>query len=62
RNVRRVLLGLVYNRTLKGGEPVGVAEAHAFVSGKLPDQTVSRQEVASILGHLAAELDADVTV
>lgn len=62
RNVRRVVLRLVYERSLKGGEPVGVAEAHAFVSSKLADQRVSRHEVEKMLSRLATELDADVTV
>lgn len=61
RNVRRVLLGYVYRRSLDGDD-VGVAEAHAFVDGKLTDQLVSRQGVERVLEELATELDADVTV
>lgn len=61
RNVRRVLLGYVYRRALDGND-VGVAEAHAFVDGKLADQIVRREAVERELEELATELDADVTV
>lgn len=60
RNVRRVLLGLVYARALEGGRSVSVDEAHAHVSSRLKDQTVSRAAVEATLQRLAAELDADV--
>jgi hypothetical protein len=60
RNVRRVLLGLVYRRSLDSAGPVGVAEAHGYVSARLKDQEVSRKEVETVLQKLAAELDADV--
>jgi hypothetical protein len=60
RNVRRVLLGLVYRRTLEGGNPLEVAEAHAFVTSRLKDQDVARSAVEKELHRLATELDADV--
>ncbi len=61
RNVRRVLLGYVYRRTLDGDD-VGVAEAYAFVDAKLADQVVGRDAVERALEELATELDADVSV
>ena len=61
RNVRRVLLGLVFQRTLANGGPVGVDEAHGHVASRLPEQVVGRRLVESVLHDLAAELDADVT-
>ncbi|MBT8489272.1 MAG: hypothetical protein HKO77_06500, partial [Gemmatimonadetes bacterium] len=61
RNVRRVLLGYVYRRALDGDD-VGVAEAHAFVEGKLTDQLVRRAAVERVLDELATELNADVSV
>jgi hypothetical protein len=61
RNVRRVLLGLVYRRALEGSGPLGVAEAHTHVASKLSGRTVERSAVESALHRLAAELDADVT-
>jgi len=61
RNVRRVLLGLVYRRTLDGAG-VEVGEAHAFVASKLDTQSVSRDRVERILQELASDLDADVSV
>jgi hypothetical protein len=60
RNVRRVLLGLVYRRALDDDRPVSVADAHAYVSNRLVDQAVSREAVDAVLRDLAAELDADV--
>jgi len=62
RNVRRVLLGLVYQRALEGSGPVGVTEAHTHVASRLTGQSVDRAEVESALHRLAAELDADVEV
>lgn len=60
RNVRRVLLGLVYQRSLEDGRGIGVAEAHRFVAARLKDQRVDRRAVEAALHELAAELDADV--
>jgi len=61
RNIRRILLGLVYRRALEGGGGVGVTEAYLHVASKLPDRGVSRSAVEAALNRLAAELDADVT-
>jgi hypothetical protein len=61
RNVRRVLLGLVYKRALESDQPLGVAEAHAYVSSRLTKQTVTPGDVEAAMHRLAAELDADVT-
>ena len=60
RNVRRVLLGLVYERTLKQRTSLGVEEAHRHVTSRLADQVVERSLVERVLHELAAELDADV--
>jgi hypothetical protein len=66
RNVRRVLLGLVYRRSLEGagasGLAVGIGEAHSHVAAKLVDRPVSRAEVQAAMRRLAVELDADVAV
>jgi hypothetical protein len=61
RNVRRVLLGLVYQRTLEQRAPVDLEEAHRHVASRLPDQVVERSQVERVLHDLAAELDAEVT-
>lgn len=61
RNVRRVLLGLVYKRSIDQGRPIVVDEAHHFVNSRLEDQDVSRGAVESVLHDLAAELDAEVS-
>jgi len=61
RNVRRVLLGLVYQRTLGDQGPVGVEEAHRYVASKLPEDSIERNVVEAVLHDLAAELDAEVT-
>ena len=60
RNVRRVLLGLVYDRGLRGAS-VTAPEAHDFVAKRLPDQVVPRADVDGALRELAAEFEADVT-
>jgi hypothetical protein len=62
RNVRRVLLGLVYKHALGDGRPVTAPDAHAYVASKLKDQGAEAREVEAALHRLAAELDADVTV
>lgn len=59
RNVRRVLLGLVYDRSLRGGA-VGAKEAHDFVATRLSDQSVTPDDVTAVLRDLAAEFEADV--
>jgi hypothetical protein len=60
RNVRRVLLGLVYERSLEGAKPIVADEAHYLVKSRLKDQNVTRGVVESVLHRLATELDADV--
>ena len=61
RNLRRVLLGLVYERALGNGRSVGVDEAFDFVAARLKGQTVLRPKVEAALHDLAAELDAEVS-
>jgi hypothetical protein len=58
RNVRRVLLGLVYRRALDDNKSVDAPEAHAYVSSRL--ENVTPGEVGAVLRELARELDADV--
>ncbi|HUF76347.1 MAG TPA: hypothetical protein VMM35_08715 [Longimicrobiales bacterium] len=60
RNVRRVLLGLVYQRTLEQRASLGVEEAHRHVASRLSDRSVARSLVERALHDLAAELDAEV--
>jgi hypothetical protein len=60
RNVRRVLLGLVYRRALESDRPLGAAEAHRYVTSRLKDQDVPLEQVEDALQELARELDADV--
>jgi len=62
RNVRRVTLGLVYQRSLQGAEARGVTvdEAHAHVAARLEQQAVGKAEVEKALHALAAEFDAEV--
>jgi hypothetical protein len=62
RNIRRVLLGLVYRRALQASVPVSVSEARTHVAAKLTGQPVDGTVVDSELHRLAAELDADVEV
>lgn len=60
RNVRRVLLGLVYDLALDKGAGVQVDPATAHVARRLEHQRVSRGDVERALQELAAEFDADV--
>lgn len=62
RNVRRVLLGFVYERTLSNRAGVGLEEAIAFVSTRLAKQTVSPADIERAFHALAAEFEADVSV
>ena len=62
RNVRRVLLGLVYRRSLEGDRYLGVAEAQQYVATRLKEQGVERGTVEAELRSLAEELEADVSV
>ena len=61
-NIRRVLLGLVYSRSLDKGRDVGAAEAYEHVVSRLKQQVVERAAVDAALQGLAAELDAAVAV
>jgi len=61
RNVRRVLLGLVYQRALGDGRAVGLEEARRHVASRLGEDAAAVRLVESTLHELAAELDADVT-
>ena len=62
RNVRRVLLGLVYERSREGAQ-VGIREATDFVASRLSDDgPIAPGDVERVLAELAAELDADVHV
>jgi hypothetical protein len=60
RNMRRVLVGLVYRDALKRGRGVTEDEALSHVRQHLAG--ASREIVVSELHRLAAELDADVVV
>jgi hypothetical protein len=60
RNVRKVVLGLVYRRAMEG-RPVSVEEAHRHANERLEKQTPTRSDAESALHELAAEFDADVT-
>jgi hypothetical protein len=62
RNVRRVLLGLVYRRSLGSGQGVDLDEAHRFVASRLENDVVSRESVELALHELAAEWEGDVSV
>ncbi|MDH3270977.1 MAG: hypothetical protein OEN56_06570 [Gemmatimonadota bacterium] len=59
RNVRRVLLGHLYDRTLTGGEVVNERDAYTFVKERLADQVVVFSEIQALLREMATELDAD---
>jgi len=61
RNVRRLVLGLVYREALAGGGPITVDAANAHVKARMKDRTVDPSEVEAALHQLAAEFDADVT-
>ena len=61
-NIRRVLLGLVYSRSLEKGRDVSAAEAYEHVISRLKQQVVERATVDAALQGLAAELDAAVAV
>ncbi len=60
RNVRRLLLGLVYGRSVGTVRWLSVADAIRHVQARLKDQQVSGKLVTDELGRLAAEFDADV--
>lgn len=60
RNVRRLLIGLVYGRSVGTVRWLSVADAIRHVQARLKDQEVSGKLVTGELGRLAAEFDADV--
>ena len=59
RNVRRVLLGLVYSESLVRGAPVSTADARRYVESRLP---AGADRAVGALRELASEWNADVTV
>ncbi len=59
RNLRRVVLGLVYTRSLEGGG-VTAEEATEYASSRLKHQAVGRKAVESVLEGLVAEFDGQV--
>lgn len=61
RNLRRVVLGLVYQEALAGGGSVTVDEALTHCRTRL-DPEPERSEVEQTLHELASEFDADVEV
>jgi hypothetical protein len=61
-NVRRLLLGLVYEDALKRGRGVTVEEGAKHVAKALPEHPVPQAMVEKALHDLAAEFDADVVV
>jgi hypothetical protein len=61
RNVRRLLLGYVYNRALDG-RSVSESDAWTFVRERLGTDRAMEKDVRDELHRLAAELDADVEV
>ena len=61
RNVRRLVLGLVYRESLAGGGYVTTEAATAHVRARIKDRTVDPSEVEAALHQIAAEFDADVS-
>ena len=61
RNVRRLVLGLVYREALAGGGSVTAEAATTYVQAKIKDRTVDPSEVEVALHQLAAEFDANVS-
>ncbi len=61
RNVRRLVLGLVYREALAGRGAVTVEAAAGYVRNRLKDQAVDDVEVEAALHSIAAEFNADVT-
>ena len=60
RNIRRLLLGLVYARSVGTVRWIPVGEAIRHVTAGLKDQQVSPKMILKELERLAAEFDADV--
>ncbi len=61
RNVRRLVLGLVYREALAGRGAVTVEAAAGYVRGRIKDRPVDQSEVETALHNLAAEFNSDVT-
>lgn len=61
RNLRRVVLGLVYRRALTAEGTVTVDQALAHTKPRLKEQDVDRFTVEAVLHQLASEFDADVS-
>ena len=61
RNVRRVLLGMVYERSLGGDPGLTVAEARRFAAQRLKSVGPELSQVDVALQELAAEFGADVS-
>ena len=62
RNVRRLLIGLVYKRSMGAVQSVSVDEAVQHVTRRLEDFRPTPKQVRKELERLAAEFDADVEV
>ena len=60
RNVRRLLVGLVYSRSVGAVRWVAAAEAVRHVTRALDDQQVPSEMILTELERLAAEFDAEV--
>ena len=61
RNVRRLVLGLVYREALAGGGSITAEAATAHVRARMKDRIADPSEVEAALHQLAAEFDADVS-
>ncbi|RMH22079.1 MAG: hypothetical protein D6701_01670, partial [Gemmatimonadetes bacterium] len=61
RNLRRVVLGFVYESALTDLQPVSVSSIGERVRAALPDGVAYDAAVARVLEDLAAEFEADVT-
>jgi len=61
RNIRRLVLSLVYRETLAGRGAVTVEAAAGYVRTRMKDQPVDHSEVEGTLHNLASEFNADVT-
>lgn len=62
RNIRKVVLGRVYEHALDRGAAVDETSVHDFVRTRLPEDEVTKEETDEALRALASEFDADVTV
>jgi len=61
RNVRRLVLGLVYREALAGGRPITTEAATAHVQKKMKNRIVDPSDVEAALHQLAAEFYAAVS-